>query len=491
MLVVGFAAFLVRGTFAVRTKAELDYGEGIVLWQAAHVTALSTAYHRVDVYPYIVFHYPPLYHLASRGMALITGDLLAAGRLVSLLSLAGACLILAWLTWFCLPPKVDRVSRWIGTASAGLLVFTLPVWRWAVLMRVDTLAMLFSFAGIALFILARRRPALVYGAFLLFVAAIFTKQVMVAAPAACFVLLLIDSPKRALRAAIVTLVAGLVPLLLLQTATHGLFLRNIVSYNKNPFLVGRLIGMWGEHLSDTIVVLASALSLPAVFLYHRPLRISLLVRRIRGLLRRNPFGRAIVVITAVLLFAVVVTVTCGKVGSNYNYFFEVDLAAALAGGLFLGWLMHDRKQRPVNAYTQFALFVTVLFALHSLRTIGPFRQGIGDLGTGGRDYSKQMVKLLSAMPGPVYSENMVLLMQAGKEVPAEPAIITVLAEAGQWNESGFVQSLAEGHFAAIVVHTDLTNRLHFSPAVARAIDQRYESRRSVGPFKIYEPRPAP
>src|SRR4051812_21764745 len=93
LLAFGLVAFLIRAMFALKTPAELDYGEGIVMWQAAHVTDLKTAYHPMHVYPHIVFHYTPLYHLASRAMSAVTGDLLVAGRLVSVLSLAGVCVI--------------------------------------------------------------------------------------------------------------------------------------------------------------------------------------------------------------------------------------------------------------------------------------------------------------------------------------------------------------------------------------------------------------
>jgi hypothetical protein len=60
-LAAGAVAFVLQSAIAVRTDSELDYGEGIVLWQAANVTNWKRAYRPIEQYPHIVFHYPPLF----------------------------------------------------------------------------------------------------------------------------------------------------------------------------------------------------------------------------------------------------------------------------------------------------------------------------------------------------------------------------------------------------------------------------------------------
>ena len=92
-LLAGVASFVFESGFALRTDGEIDYGEGIVYWQAANVTDWKHAFHPVEQYPHIVFHYPPLFHLTSRVVALGTRNLLEAGRLTSILSMVGTCLI--------------------------------------------------------------------------------------------------------------------------------------------------------------------------------------------------------------------------------------------------------------------------------------------------------------------------------------------------------------------------------------------------------------
>src|SRR6516162_3349101 len=60
------------------------YTEGIVLYQILHVLPLSGAYRPITNYPYIVFHYTPLYHVLAKliGGQTVMG-VIYAGRTLS------------------------------------------------------------------------------------------------------------------------------------------------------------------------------------------------------------------------------------------------------------------------------------------------------------------------------------------------------------------------------------------------------------------------
>src|SRR3974390_3347359 len=102
-LLLSLAAFLVSGWRALRNPFQLNYGEGIVIWQAQHVTHFQEAYRDVRQFPHLVFHYPPVFHLTARLAVNLTGDLLTAGRLVSLLAALGISLLSGALVWEALP----------------------------------------------------------------------------------------------------------------------------------------------------------------------------------------------------------------------------------------------------------------------------------------------------------------------------------------------------------------------------------------------------
>jgi hypothetical protein len=488
-LTAGLATFSLTAANSLRTQGELDYGEGIVLWQAANVTDWKKAFHPVENYPHIVFHYPPLYHLTARLAATATGSLLTAGRMTSILSLIGSCLVMALLAMVCLPSGHSSAARWLGSFSAATLLFTTPVWPWARLMRVDALAVFLSITGIALFIIARRRPALAFVSFACFVAAVYTKQTMVAAPTACLLLAFVEKPRFSVFLLAFTVSAGLVPLFILQAVTDDMFLRHIVSYNQNPYYLRQVFGSWISHISRMPPLIGVVAVMFPMILFCRKVRsVPAFWQRVRLALARSTFDRCLVVLIAYFWFAAaVVTATIGKLGSNYNYFFELDLAACLISSLFLGWLVRRVSFRPRGSHALLALFLIPVFLLHSIANLRTFYHvGIAFFQPAS-DHSEEVVHFVQGLPGPVYSEDMTILMRAGKEIPAEPAIITSLAMTKQWDESSFVRRIEHGEFQAIVVRS-LTDRELFTESVARAVQQRYYVGKTLGSFNIYLPK---
>src|SRR5262245_26029013 len=208
MLVIVAAAFITHSTTAVIEPFQNDYGEGIVLYQASKIDHLAGAYKPIDQYPYVVFHYPPVYHLALITVAKWTGNMLLAGRSVSFVSGLLIQLTFGLLVFFCLPRRLDPFSRYGAAIFSALLPNALPVMMWTRLARVDALAVLLSFAGAALFVVSVPNGWRQYLACVLFVGAVFTKQTTVAAPLACFMLALAIDAKKALKLCVFTVILG-------------------------------------------------------------------------------------------------------------------------------------------------------------------------------------------------------------------------------------------------------------------------------------------
>ena len=89
---------------AIPFRYALDYNEGIVWKQMVEIVA-GRGYAPIDRFPAIVFHYPPVFHLAAAALAQTGLDPLIAGRLVSLVSTAGSALIVGDLARRLMPPK--------------------------------------------------------------------------------------------------------------------------------------------------------------------------------------------------------------------------------------------------------------------------------------------------------------------------------------------------------------------------------------------------
>ena len=79
LMTVRSANYLTDATRAVLFPFGLDYGEGIV-WQQALLIPGPQMYGKITQPPFIVFEYPPVYHLLVRGIATLGIDPLAAGR---------------------------------------------------------------------------------------------------------------------------------------------------------------------------------------------------------------------------------------------------------------------------------------------------------------------------------------------------------------------------------------------------------------------------
>ena len=486
LLAAGAVAFVLQSAIAIRTDSELDYGEGIVLWQAANVTNWKRAYRPIEQYPHIVFHYPPLFHLTSRAVATFTNTLLQAGRLTSVLSLAGTCLIAALLTAGTMPPGGGGFVRFVGAFTAGTLVFTTPMWTWGLLMRVDMLAIFLTICGVALFVLARRRLALSFLAFVFFVAAVYTKQTSFAAPIACFLLAFIERPRRALQLLGFSTALGLVILAMLYTATDGVILRHLITYNQNPYFPQQIFIRLRYHCSNLAGPLLFAALFP-IALFRTPK--TRLITRLRIVLRRTMFERCVLVVAVYFwLSAIIAAATISKQGASDNYFLEMDVVACWLSGLFIAWLARRASFKPRRAFVylqMIVVFVLMLQCVISFRQLPPIVRNYQHPPI---DRSHEVVNFIKQLPGDVYSEDMIILVQAGKEVPAEPAIISALAEDGKWDESGFVERIKNGQFSAVVIRWTLNNHQRFREPIAKAIEERYYLIDDFYPFKVYLPK---
>ena len=93
---MGAALQTVRIIGNVGEKRELDYGEGILLWQESQVFDLKNAFHPLERYPHLVFHYTPLYHVVVRLLTGVLRDPLLSGRVVSMTAAFWLVGVFAW-----------------------------------------------------------------------------------------------------------------------------------------------------------------------------------------------------------------------------------------------------------------------------------------------------------------------------------------------------------------------------------------------------------
>ncbi|HEX4997494.1 MAG TPA: hypothetical protein VFY29_04685 [Terriglobia bacterium] len=494
LLSVNAAAFWYDSIAKAAAPYQLDYGEGIVLYQATKIGQLDEAYKTIDEYPFIVFHYPPLYHAATRLTGAFGASLLMAGRLVSMASGFLIQVIIGLLVFLSCPRKLKPGPRIAAAIFAGLSVSLLDAMRWTRFARVDMLALLLSFAGVALFAISSRRKVGQYLAFALLVAALFTKQTMLAAPLTCITVALIADWKRAARLCLFATVLGSTVLLGLAWATHGQVLKHLFLYNQNSFTLLRLLHGISDNFK-TIVPLVALAATAAFSILVDALKTprGKRLQRVRAWLEHSPYRRSITVCSILLFYAITVSLTYGKTGSNYNYFLEWNMiSCALAGLVLYRALASWRALRFWSPGPVLLLLTPILFGLEGVPTSAVRllpqldRQSIAENAERLASHEAAL-KLVQETSGPVYSEDMLLLVEAGKEVPAEPSIVTELAGKGFWNENLLI-SMIDGHRFPLIIVEDLSNRQRFTTAVAGAITRAYAPTKKIGIYQVLEPR---
>ena len=483
----GFWSYVVR---EASRPYQLDYGEGIVLYQASKIGDPDVAYKPITRYPFVIFHYPPVYHLAVLTLSRLTGNFLVAGRAVSVVSGLLTAATIGLLIFCCLPRRSDLRRRVTAASFAGLLPSLLVVMTWSSFARVDTLALLLGFAGLAVFVLADRRRSWQYAAMACFVVAAFTKQTTIAAAAACLITAALADWRHAIRLTAFACALGGLVLAGLVVATSGEVLRHWFLYNQNTFSVRRMV----EGFTENVLLALPAVTLACTYIgliWNDIARVrrSRRWRRVRAWIVGTRQRRLGLVASIMLMVAVLVALTYGKTGSNFNYFLEWNLVCCVLAGLVV-WRCWDRGWLvPLLLFHSPVLPALILvlglpFGIPSLLPATP--EALRSVATRAQA-QRDLVDLVRNARRPVFSEDMWLLLEAGKDIPAEPAIIRELATSGWWDETLFTRLIQDQAFEFVVTH-GLERRQFYTPAVAAAIEESYVETRRIAHYEVYEPR---
>jgi hypothetical protein len=457
---------------AIRDPDQLDYGEGIV-WQQAilipgpHMYALGTTL------PFIVFHYPPVFYLLVRLVAPFAPDLLAAGRSISAAAAVSIVPLVAALVLASVRPLNGRRSFYyvVIAIAAGLTAVSLHAIRtWGLFMRVDMVAIALGLAGV---LIAARANGRLFGTtcgLLVCVASVYCKQTQLPAGIAIFVIVLLRRPRTAIAAATIALTAGLAVLAYLQWFTAGGFLQNIIGDNINRFALQNFEkAFWLERASFPFMVLmliaAGAISRNLL----TPVAVSFRPSFIARLADRATATRAILLLHFAL--ASLMLVTMFKSGADFNYLLDW----LCVGCVLIGVWLCDLLDAEWRFRTAIGLMMLCLLFL-------PIRQLPDHLPQSELDRQEALVRRIATAGKPVASENMTLLMRAGKSVTFEPAIVTELASLGRWNEQPLVNMIDSHGFAFMITNDDSPDATpRRTPAVNAAMRRAYPRVQQVTP----------
>jgi hypothetical protein len=313
-------------------------------------------------------------------------------------------------------------------------------------------------------------------ALLICVASVFTKQTQLPVGVAVFLVALLRNPRGALCAAALAAIFGLGALGLMQALTEGGFLHNIIGYNINGFSPRHAYWVFwsvrSSFLFMALMLMAGGATLLGLF-HQRPTdprlpAIGQLLLRFR-LADRATTARAMLLLHFALAGLMLFTLL--KSGGNFNYLLDW----LCVGCVLIGVLLCDL----VGTAWHFSL-VTALLILGVLNL--PFREIPEPIPQQQLDRQAALMRRIAAAEKPVASEDMTLLMRAGKPVIFEPGIVTELASLGRWDQGPLVNMIRSGGFAFMIT-TDNTpgGSFHRTPAVDAAMREAYPRVEQFGP----------
>jgi len=371
------------------------------------------------------------------------------------------------------------------------------VTKFAPLMRMDMLGLWFVFAGLAVFVLATNTRSQ-YVAMLLFLAALYTRQTLIAGALSCLLVGAILNPRQATKLIIFTFVLGATILTALTVATHGQVLKHLFVYNLNRYAIRWAIGPMSMNVESTVPLLSMAIAAASGPFrdvldssFHK--RLALLRLRISS----SAYNFALFTFTVHFIMAGLTVIGVGKSGADINYFLEWNLSACVLAGLLLGGLLRRWQSNRVHSAFVLAYLLPWLMLLQQslagarLLAHRSTDQKIMEQYARG---SQALENILRDHPDPVMSEDMTLLYKAGKPVPFEPAIVAELAERGVLDETPLVNLVRNQRFSVMVISDP--HSLRYWTAMGRAILENYQpvgtyssyTLGSSGVFSVYVPQ---
>jgi hypothetical protein len=187
-----------------------------------------------------------------------------------------------------------------------------------------------------------------------------------------------------------------------------------------------------------------------------------------------------------LLLTSAMLVAAGKIGASRNYFIEWMCCWCL----WIGWLAGRVLSVP-DARRALAMLIPAVILLQLV----PVTIGMSSIAR--QQFSEQRRKDWGALlgrvrgvPGPLLSDDMVLTIEAGREVGLEPGVLLELARLGVWDENRLVDKLRAHYFGAVITAYDPgdpTFDARYLPATQAALLAAYPHIEKYGDYRLRLP----
>jgi hypothetical protein len=264
--------------------------------------------------------------------------------------------------------------------------------------------------------------------------------------------------------------------------TAGGFLRHIISYNINTWTFALMLTRLRFQVSYVVLLALAIIGLAVLWLRGRDETLP------QGA-EANRYNIVLPIVSVWLLLSLIMMVaTVGKNGSDVNYFIEPMCVCAVAAGWLIGLCWQAVVGSPGRR--DLALRVGLVFATLALVAVmAKRRPTCYAVETPALlAIQENLVQEIAKQDRPVLSEDMVLSLRAGKDVPIEMAIFHELALKGQWDQRRLIDLIDAHAFAFLVTTPDIIyTPLRYTPEVMAAIERAYPRVQIRGPYAVRYP----
>ncbi len=509
---------------------QTDESEGMIVAEVHLMDGGANIYAQPTTTSFVSAPYPPLYYLLNWPLLHFGGLSFKPGRAISLVATVGIAFLLYKLVALINQQAFTHKragAACLGGVAAALFWATLGlVAFWGDAVKPDMTALFFSLLGVwaaakwanrgiepktspvrssgqvfgrglQLF----RNEGWLYLAAVAFALAVLTKQTAFAGPSAVLVFVLLRRPFAALRFAAVWLVLGFGPMLVMNVLSDGGYWWHNVIVHQLPWTFENYSKFMGGFLQSYQLYVLLALAFVVSWLFN-------LLGNWAGCRQNNGWLPVLYLGSSTLQ-----GLSAGTYGGNHNHLLELAAAMCICAGLGLAqaWQLWQKANAKI---WQKAAWPVVL-GLLIVQSVGLFvGEGqvkttdfpvLGSVGPGvqiletlqNQFYNPDWLRLQYRVPpaantqnlenvrglldhvsGPVYSDNVSLVLLARKPlVTTDPFTQTHATFYGRWNETELVRMIAQQKFAAIAgSNFDKQCSLppiYFSPAITAAVKQHY------------------
>jgi hypothetical protein len=452
------ACFLGWCVVSLTSNFAADDADPEVLNHAWRLARGESIYRGIDVPPYVFAAYPPVYFvLAAIPMKLVGLSFLPA-KLISFI----AALFIGWAF-------VHLAGVWNQNRSGGLwaafLLFLIPAFLYnSARCQVQMTAVAFSVWSFVFFLRNRWWETVLISP-LLAVLAFYTKQTQVALPLAMAGYLFFRNRRRLVPYLAMLSIAGLIPLLLLQRFTGGLFLFDTVQLARLAYNVYFIPLIFLHHAGPILLFIGVA-----VVISWRHFK--------EG--ARDPMDwylGCVLIITIISL---------GRLGAHGQYVLELIVVTLL----FL--LRNTTLPRIAGHETLVA--VQVLFLLIYAPLFVSLEEGLEAISASRA--APEIYRLLQSQPGPIVSQQGSFALFSRGEIYIQLFHFAALSRAGMWDQSKLLKDFESHKIGTVITEFPIemgtqadSDRERFTPEMLQSLRKNYHRWEMVYPYYIYTPNP--